>query len=101
MSSTIDDLTIQYEENGEIVIKELNKEVLTKGAWTTILFRYKQIDRKTEDFGKDMYTIRRYQKQNGEYRPKSKFNISSSKQARKIIDALEIWLKEEEDVAAK
>ncbi len=97
MSSTVEDLTIHYEENGEVVVKELDKVVLTKGAWTTIMFRYKQIDRKTNDFGKDMYTIRRYRKMKGEYRPQSKFNISSPDQARKIIDALEGWLKDAED----
>ncbi|MBI9112931.1 hypothetical protein [Maridesulfovibrio ferrireducens] len=97
MSSTIEELTIQYEEDGQIVVKELAKEVLTKGAWTTILFRYQQLDRKTEEFGKDMYTIRRFRKMNGEYRPQSKFNISSPAQARKIIDTLGEWLKEVED----
>ncbi len=97
MSSTIEDLTIQYEEDGQIVVKELAKEVLTKGAWTTIIFRYQQLDRKTEEFGKDMYTIRRFRKMNGEYRPQSKFNISSPVQARKIIDTLEEWLKEVEE----
>ena len=38
------------------------------------------------------YAIRRYQKSGGEYRQKSKFNISSAEQARKIVDALSGWL---------
>lgn len=94
MSSNVEDLTIHYEEDGEIIVKELDKEILTKGAWTTIMFRYQQLDRKSGEYGKDMYTIRRYQKYQGEYRPKSKFNISSPAQARKIIGALEEWLKD-------
>ncbi len=97
MSSTIEDLTIHYEEDGAVIVKELDKEVLTKGAWTTIMFRYQQLDRKTEEYGKDMYTIRRFRKMKGEYRPQSKFNISSPAQARKIIDALEGWLKDVEE----
>lgn len=97
MSSTIEDLTIHYEEDGEVIVKELDKEVLTKGAWTTIMFRYKQLDRKSGEYGKDMYTIRRFRKMKGEYRPQSKFNISSPDQARKIIGALEGWLKETEE----
>ncbi len=96
MSSTVEELTVNYEENGEVVVKELNKVVLTKGAWATVMFRYQQLDRKTGEYGKEMYTIRRYQKFNGEYRPKSKFNISSPAQARKIIDALQGWLPEDE-----
>ena len=73
------------------VVKETGKEILSKGAWTTILYRYKNLDRKTGEFGKDMYTIRRYQKRQGEYITKSKFNISSTDQAKKIIDILSVW----------
>ncbi len=94
MSATIEDLTITYEEEGIIIVKETGKEVLSKGAWTTILYRYQNLDRKTGEYGKEMYTIRRYQKRQGEYIPKSKFNISSSEQAKKIIAALNGWLDE-------
>jgi len=94
MSSEIDDLTVQYEEDGLVTVKELDKKVLTKGAWSTIIYRYQDWDRKKEEYGKDKYTIRRYQKRNGEYNQKSKFNISSKDQARSIIEALEEWMKE-------
>lgn len=95
MSATIDDLTVNYQEDGVQVTKETGKEILSKGAWTTILFRYQSLDKATGEFGKDMYTIRRYQKRQGEYSMKSKFNISSTEQAKKIIDILSTWIKEE------
>ncbi len=94
MSATIEDLTINYEEDGVQVTKETGKEILSKGAWTTILFRYQSLDKATGEFGKDMYTIRRYQKRQGEYAMKSKFNISSTEQAKKIIDILSTWINE-------
>jgi len=94
MSSEIDDISINYEEDGTLIVKELDKEILTKGAWTTIMFRYQDYSRSKEEYGSDKYTIRRYQKRNGQYLPKSKFNISSAKQARMIIDTLEKWIKE-------
>jgi hypothetical protein len=94
MSATIEELTINYEEDDVLVVKETGKEVLSKGAWTTILYRYNNLDRKTEEYGKDMYTIRRYQKRQGEYMMKSKFNISSAEQAKKIISTLESWVEE-------
>jgi hypothetical protein len=34
---------------------------------------------------------------NGEYRAQSKFNISSPKQARMIVDALQTWLAETDE----
>ncbi len=94
MSSEIDELTVQYEEDGLVTVKELDKRVLTKGAWSTIIYRYQDWDRRKEEYGADKYTIRRYQKRNGQYSQKSKFNISSKDQARAIIDALEEWMKD-------
>jgi hypothetical protein len=94
MSAEIDELTVQYEEDGLVTVKELDKKVLTKGAWSTIIYRYQDWDRKKEEYGKDKYTIRRYQKRGGQYMQKSKFNISSQDQARSIIAALEGWIKD-------
>jgi len=93
MAATIDELTINYTEDGQLVVKELDKEVLTKGAWSTILYRYQDWNRSKEEYGPEKYTIRRYQKRNGEYMQRSKFNISSREQAEKIITALQNWMK--------
>ncbi|KAF0187720.1 MAG: hypothetical protein FD168_2444 [Desulfobulbaceae bacterium] len=97
MSSDLNDLTINYEEEGVLLVKELDKEVLSKGAWTTILFRYQNWDKGKEEYGKDMFTIRRYQKREGEYFSKSKFNISSAEQAQKIVTALQKWINNDKD----
>ena len=94
MAEKIEDITITYEEDGRCLVKELDKEVLSKGAWTTILFRYRQYDSKLDDFGPEKYVIRRYRKINGQYRSQSKFNISSVKQARQIVETLSAWLQE-------
>ena len=94
MASTVDELTIQYEEDGIITTKELDKVVLTKGAWSTLMYKYQDWDRKKQAYGPERFSIRRYQKREGEYRQKSKFNISSRDQAEKIIEILSNWLKE-------
>jgi hypothetical protein len=92
MAETVDELTIAYQEDGVETVKELDKKVLTKGAWATIIFRYREWNRTKEEYSTDKYTIRRYQKQNGEYKQKSKFNISSKDQAKSIIAALTEWV---------
>ena len=94
MSKTVEDITINYEEDGILVVKETGKEILSKGAWTTILFRYQNWDKAKGEYGKDLFSIRRYQKRQGEYIPKSKFNISSREQAQSIVDTLQGWLKD-------
>ena len=94
MSAEIDELTVQYEEDGLVTVKELDKKVLTKGAWSTIIYRYQDWDRRKEEYSKEKYTIRRYQKRSGQYMQKSKFNISSKDQALAIIEALQDWMKD-------
>jgi len=100
MASDISEITVNYEEEGVLVVKELEKEVLSKGTWTTIMFKYQQWDKNKNDYGPILFTIRRYQKRNDEYWQRSKFNISSKEQAQKIIDVLVKWVKEETPPAA-
>jgi hypothetical protein len=94
MSETIEGLTVEYVDEGITTVKQLDKVVLTKGAWTTIVYKYQDWDRQKEAYGPEKYTIRRYQKRNGQYVTKSKFNISNKEQAQKIIDVLQNWMKE-------
>jgi hypothetical protein len=45
MASTPDELTVNFTEDGIDIVKELDKVILSKGAWTTILFRYQDWNR--------------------------------------------------------
>ncbi|MBQ7739096.1 MAG: hypothetical protein IJT59_05540 [Desulfovibrionaceae bacterium] len=94
MSDRVEDLTVEYEEDGQLLVKELDKVILSNGAWSTILFRYQEWRNADGDYGPDKYVIRRYRKSGGEYSLKSKFVISSADQARKIVNALSGWLDE-------
>ena len=96
MSETTDDLTISFTENDIETTKELGKQILSKGAWTTILYRYQDWDNTKQAYGPAKYTIRRYQKRNNQYWQKSKFNISSVDQAKKIIGILSEWVEQDE-----
>lgn len=92
MASKVEEITIDYEEDGLLIVKEIDKVILSKGAWATVLFRYQQWEAGKEAYSDDRYTIRRYRKIKDEYRQQSKFNISSRDQAKKIIDALSNWI---------
>ncbi len=94
MATTPDELTVSYKDGDQELVKELDKQILTKGAWTTIIYRYQDWNNTKQEYGPDKFTIRRYQKRSGEYQQKSKFNISSKDQAIKIIDALNMWVKD-------
>lgn len=94
MAATVDELTVNFFEEGKQVVQELDKEILTKGTWSTIMYKYQDFDKAKNAFGPVKYSIRRYQKRGGEYKMQSKFNISSNDQAEKIIAVLQKWISE-------
>ena len=94
MSGTVDDLTVAFEEDGVVKIQETGKAVLSRGAWATVLFRYREWDDATGLYGPQKYVVKRYKKWGGEYRQQSKFNLSSDEQARRVVSALSGWLAE-------
>ena len=99
MSASADDLTVDYSEGGVRLVQELDKVVLSRGAWTTVVFKYREWEARRGDYGPVRFSVRRYQKRNERYQPRSKFTISSADQARKLIAALGRWVEEEEAAA--
>ena len=91
MAETIDEISYNYEDGGKLVRREVAKEVLTRGSWTTMMFLYEELDKKTGEWGAPKISIVRYKKFNGVYRKQSNFNISSRKQADQIIDVMRRW----------
>ncbi len=95
MAETVEDLTIDYTEDGVQLRKQLDKQILSKGAWSTVMYKYQDWNKPKQEYGPDKYMIARYQKSGGVFKQRSKFNISSKDQAQKIIDALQKWINED------
>jgi hypothetical protein len=91
MAETIEELSYNYEDEGTLVRKELDKVVLTKGSWATIMFLYQELDKATSKFRAPKIAIVRFKKFRGAYRKQSSFNVSSEKQARQITEVFERW----------
>lgn len=91
MAETLDELTYNYEEDGTLVRKELDRAILTKGGWATMMFLFQELDRKAGKFRAPKMAIVRFKKSKGSYRKQSSFNISSEKQARQIVAVFEEW----------
>jgi hypothetical protein len=95
MAETVDEISIDWkDENDQLLVKQVKKEVLTSGVWSTLMFMYQDLDKKTGEFGPNKIRVARYQKRGGKFIPQSKFNISSAKQARRIIEIIQDWLPE-------
>jgi len=91
MAETLDELTYDYEDEGVLVRKEIDRVVLTKGGWATIMFLFQELDRQSGKFRAPKMAIVRFKKSKGVYRKQSSFNISSEKQARQIAEVFEQW----------
>jgi len=96
MAEEIDDLSVNWDEGGTVTVEQLDKTILSRGSWVTILFKYREQNQKTQAWTAPKFTLRRYQKRNGVYRQQSKFNISSFAQAKSIVGALQNWITEAE-----
>jgi len=91
MAESVDDLTVEWEEGGDKVVRELAKEVVSKGAWATVVFLCQDLDRRKRTYRPPKISIRRYKKVGGQYRYQSKFNISSENQARQLVAVIDKW----------
>jgi hypothetical protein len=100
MAETIEELTYNYEDEGTLVRKELDKMVLTKGSWATVMFLYQELDKAAGKFRAPKIAIVRFKKFRGAYRKQSSFNVSSEKQARQITEVFEKWYVKMADAAA-
>lgn len=100
-NDNIDNISINYEENGILLVKELKKVVLSKGAWATIMFLYQEYDRGANNYKPQKISLRRYQKKDGNYIQRSKFNISSEKQAYLIAEKIKDWYAVQNDGPAE
>jgi hypothetical protein len=95
MSEAVDEISIDWKDDtGQHLVKQVKKEVLTSGPWATIMFMYQDFDNKRGQFGPKKIRVARYQKRGGKFIPQSKFNISSAKQAKRIIQIMQNWLPE-------
>lgn len=100
MPESLDELTYDYEDEGVLVRKQIDRAILTKGSWATVMFLFQELDRAKGTFRPPKMAIVRFKKSKGSYRKHSSFNISNEKQARQITEVLEGWYPKIAEVAA-
>ena len=84
-------MTFDLEDDGVLVRKQLDRVVIARGAWATVMFLYEELDRATGAFRAPKMAIVRFKKWNGVYRKQSAFNLSGEAQARELTQVFERW----------
>ena len=91
MVETLEELTYDSEEDGTLVRKQLDRAVLTKGGWSTVMFLFQELDRASGKFRAPRMAFVRFKKARGVYRKQSSFVISGGPQARQFAEVFERW----------
>jgi hypothetical protein len=92
MASRVDELTVNHEENGLLVVKELSRLVLSSGKMVTIIFNYQLWESTLGDYGPVQVSINRYRKIKGEYQKHSQMHLLNRLQVQKMLELLQDWL---------
>src|SRR5688572_736977 len=101
MADTLEDLTYDYEDEGVLVRNQIDRRILTKGSWATVMFLFQEFDRAKGKFRAPKMAIVRFKKSKGSYRKQSSFNISNEKQARQVTEIFESWYPKINELAAE
>src|SRR5689334_5672366 len=91
MTEMLEDLSYDQEEDGVLVRKQLDRAVLTRGGWATVMFLYQELDRASGAFDAPRMAVVRFRKARGAYRKQSAFTVASQEQAQQLADVLARW----------
>jgi hypothetical protein len=90
-SDALDDLSYDQEDDGVLVREQLERVVLARGPWGTVMFLFRELDRETDTWRAPKMAIVRFQKWKGGYRKHSAFNVANAAQARELSDVFARW----------
>lgn len=91
MTKTVDELTVNWHEGTQLKVREIDKVVLTQGAWVTVAFLYQELDLATQTYRAPKVALRRYKKRGDRYVVDSRFTLTSDKQALDFAAATQAW----------
>ncbi len=92
MADGLDDIAVDFVEDGIVKVRQLDKRVLSHGGgWATIAFHYEEKDPEGPGFKPPKIALRRYRKRGDRWVVDTRFVVSSGEQARGLYDAIAVW----------
>src|SRR6516165_707200 len=91
ISDALDELTYDQEADGVLVRRQVERVVLARGSWATVMFLFEELDRSTGTYGAPKMAIVRFQRWKGGWRKHSEFNVANAAQADELAAALARW----------
>jgi hypothetical protein len=87
----LDDIRWDWEEDGRLVRRELDRRTFARGGWATVLFLYEELDASVDRWKPARVAIVRFQKVRGLWKKHAAWNLDGEQEAREVIGALSAW----------
>lgn len=81
-------ISCSWFQDGKWLVLQEEAHVLSDGAWATVVFKFRELDPRTDRYRPSKFSMRRYRRVNGAYRYTSGFNLTSERQMRDTVDVL-------------
>jgi hypothetical protein len=88
---TLDDLTYDVEDDGVLARRQLDRVILSRGAWATVMFLYEELDRETGAYRAPKIAVVRFQKWRGVYRKHASLTLADGAEAQAFVATLGAW----------
>jgi hypothetical protein len=86
----LDDIRWDWEEDGRLVRRELDRRTFARGGWATVLFLFEELDPGTGTWKDRRVAVVRFQKVRGLWKKHAAWNLDHD-DARGVISALDAW----------
>ena len=87
----LDDIRWDWEEDGRLVRREVDRRTFARGGWATVLFLYEELDAAADTWKPARVAVVRFQKVRGLWKKHAAWNLDGEREAREVIDALVAW----------
>lgn len=85
------DIRWDWEEDGRLVRRELDRRIFERGGWATALFLYQELDLETDAWRPARVAIVRFKKARGLWHKHAAWNLAGADEAREVAAALGGW----------
>ena len=87
----LDEIRWDWEEDGRLVRRELDRRTFARGGWATILFLYEELDPERDAWKPARVAVVRFQKVRGLWKKHAAWNLDGEREAREVKAALDAW----------
>jgi len=96
----LDDIRWDWEEDGRLVRREVDRRTFARGGWATVMFLFQELDSERDAWQDARVAIVRFQKVRGLWKKHAAWNLAGADEARAVAGQLERWFGAERELTS-